>query len=124
MGTVSRHCTFFEVSHPHTHTETHLKEGQSAINMHYFGLGYSQCVHEGLREGRHKQTPECTQAPEPHEIQSALAELPKLIYCLAKVGKELPKQLPEPLSVGKLDVGKFAFSNTAAINLFREGQSR
>ena len=29
------------------------------------------------------------------------------------VGKELPKQFPEPLSVGKLDVGNFAFSNAA-----------
>ena len=30
-----------------------------------------------------------------------------------KVGKELPKQYPEPLLVGKLDVSNFAFSNTA-----------
>ena len=31
----------------------------------------------------------------------------------AKIGRELPEQLPEPLSVGKLDVGNFAFqSNT------------
>ena len=31
----------------------------------------------------------------------------------AKVGKELPKQFPELLSVGKLDVGNFAFPKTA-----------
>ena len=31
----------------------------------------------------------------------------------ARVGKELPKQFPEPLSVGKLDVGNLTFSNTA-----------
>ena len=31
----------------------------------------------------------------------------------AKAGKELPKQFPEPLSIGNLDVGDFAFSNTA-----------
>ena len=30
-----------------------------------------------------------------------------------KVGKELPKQFPEPLSVRNLDVGNFAFSDTA-----------
>ena len=34
-------------------------------------------------------------------------------YFQAEVGKELPKQFPEPLSVGKLDVGNFGFSNTA-----------
>ena len=34
-------------------------------------------------------------------------------YFQAKVGKELPEQFPEPRSVGKLDVGNFAFSNTA-----------
>ena len=34
-------------------------------------------------------------------------------YFQAKVGKKLPKQLPEPLSVGKLDIGSFAFSSTA-----------
>ena len=28
-------------------------------------------------------------------------------YFQAKVGKELPKQFPEPLSIGKLDVGNF-----------------
>ena len=28
----------------------------------------------------------------------------------AKVGKELPKQFPEPLLVGKLNLGNFAFS--------------
>ena len=32
-------------------------------------------------------------------------------YFQARVGKELPKQFPEPLSVSKLDVGNFAFSN-------------
>ena len=31
----------------------------------------------------------------------------------AKVVKQLPKQFPEPLSVGKLDVGNFACSNSA-----------
>ena len=31
----------------------------------------------------------------------------------ANVGKELPKQFPEPLSVGKLDVGKLAVPHTA-----------
>ena len=36
-----------------------------------------------------------------------------IIIFQAKVGKELPKQFPEPLSVGKLDVGNFAFSDTA-----------
>ena len=30
-----------------------------------------------------------------------------------KVGKELPQQFPEPLLVGKLDVGNLAVSNTA-----------
>ena len=35
------------------------------------------------------------------------------IYFQAKVGTELPKEFPGPLSVGKLDVGNFAFSNTA-----------
>ena len=34
-------------------------------------------------------------------------------YFQAKVRKELPIQFPEPLSVGKLDVGNFALSNTA-----------
>ena len=29
-------------------------------------------------------------------------------YFQAKVGKELPKQFPQPLLVGKLDVGNFA----------------
>ena len=31
----------------------------------------------------------------------------------AKVGRELPKQLPEPPSVGKLVVGNVALSNAA-----------
>ena len=34
-------------------------------------------------------------------------------YFQAKVGKELPKQFPEAISVGKLDVGNFVFPNTA-----------
>ena len=41
------------------------------------------------------------------------------------------QQFPEPLSVGKLDVGNFAFSNTANtlqarnyLNYFQGGQSR
>ena len=34
-------------------------------------------------------------------------------YFQAKVGKKLPQQFPEPLSVSKLDVGHFVFSNTA-----------
>ena len=34
-------------------------------------------------------------------------------YFEAKVGKELPKQFPEPLSVGKLDVGSLALSDNA-----------
>ena len=34
-------------------------------------------------------------------------------YFRAKVGKELPKQFSEPLSVSKLDAGNFAFSNAA-----------
>ena len=34
-------------------------------------------------------------------------------YFQAKVGKELPKHFPEPLLVGNLDIGNFAFSSTA-----------
>ena len=34
-------------------------------------------------------------------------------YFHAKVGKDLPKQFTGPVSVGKLDVGNYAFSNTA-----------
>ena len=34
-------------------------------------------------------------------------------YFQANVAKKLPKQFPEPLSVGKQDVCNFAFSNTA-----------
>ena len=34
-------------------------------------------------------------------------------YFQAKADKELPKQFPEPLLVGKLDVGNFALSNPA-----------
>ena len=50
----------------------------------------------------------------PKYIQSAPAELPKLFF-QARVGKELPKQFPEPLSAGKLDVSSFAFSDAADI---------
>ena len=50
------------------------------------------------------------QAPILHwiNLQSAPAELPKK-NCQAEVSKEFPKQFPEPFSVGKLDVGNFAF---------------
>ena len=34
-------------------------------------------------------------------------------YFQAKVGKDLPEQFPEPLSVGQMDGGNFALSNTA-----------
>ena len=42
-----------------------------------------------------------------HEVQSAPAELPNKDF-QTKVGKKLPKQFPEPLSVGKLDVSDFS----------------
>ena len=52
-------------------------------------------------------------------------------YFQAKVGKELPRQFPEPLSVGKLVVGNFAVSSNATLCTpeitqiyFKEGQSR
>ena len=63
-------------------------------------------------------------------LLSAPADLPKNDY-QAKVGKELPKQFPEPLLVGKLDVGNFHshilqrhWKPGITNNKFREGQSR
>ena len=61
----------------------------------------------------HKRASMWGAAPVSFDIQSATAEIYLTNYFQAKVGKELPKQFPEPLSVGKLDVGNFAFSNAA-----------
>ena len=63
------------------------------------------------------------------QVLSAPAKLPK--YFQAKIGKKLPKQFPEPLWVGKLDVSTLHSQILLTLckpeitqNIFKEGQSQ